>query len=313
MHVRELLYESLALLGRRALDPDRAAAAGRLLGAAMWQALPSRRRLAAQTIAERLGLPGDEAEALARASFVHTARSFLEIFCLDRVDARFMSERLTIRDPEIFRSWRESERPGVVATAHLGAWELMGGIAGRLIQDRPKMVVVRRPKDLALHRTMLRLRSRADLEIVEHRNAAFKVLKGLRRGGMAAFLVDHNASREEAVFLPFLGRTAAVNAGPALLAVRAKALVWPAFLLREEGRPARYILRMEPPLDTAALDGERQERIAAAAGFYTRAVERAVRACPAQWFWMHKRWKTRPSEEGAEGAPAGEQPSGSLR
>jgi KDO2-lipid IV(A) lauroyltransferase len=28
----------------------------------------------------------------------------------------------------------------------------------------------------------------------------------------------------------------------------------------------------------------------------TRAVERAVRAHPDHWFWVHRRWKTRPPE-----------------
>jgi KDO2-lipid IV(A) lauroyltransferase len=109
---------------------------------------------------------------------------------------------------------------------------------------------------------------------------------------MTAFLVDHNCSREEAVFLPFLGKTAAVNMGPALLALRSKALVLPVFLLREEGMQYRF--QVGEALDTATLTGTREEKIRAIARFYTRAVEHMVHERPEQWFWMHKRWKTRP-------------------
>ncbi|MDR2727340.1 MAG: acyltransferase, partial [Deltaproteobacteria bacterium] len=66
------------------------------------------------------------------------------------------------------------------------------------------------------------------------------------------------------------------------------------FILR---RDDHYLLLTEEPLDAATLPGNREERVAAVARFYTEAVERRVRIDPEQWFWMHKRWKTRPPDE----------------
>ena len=105
-----------------------------------------------------------------------------------------------------------------------------------------------------------------------------------------AFLVDHNTSRDEAIFLPFLGEEAAVNRGPALIAVRSNALVCPIFLLRDKDK---YVLCMEEPLDPLELQGTSEEKIEAVTRFYTAAVERIVRRAPEQWFWMHNRWKTK--------------------
>jgi Lauroyl/myristoyl acyltransferase len=68
--------------------------------------------------------------------------------------------------------------------------------------------------------------------VLPHREAATEAMGQLRRGGLCAFLVDHNCKSAEAQFLPFLGKTAAVNKGPAILALRAKAEVWPFFLIR---------------------------------------------------------------------------------
>ena len=53
----------------------------------------------------------------------------------------------------------------------------------------------------------------------------------------------------------------------------------------------------DAPMDTKDLEGNREEKIAEVAGFYSRAVENMIRLYPEQWFWMHKRWKTRPPEE----------------
>jgi KDO2-lipid IV(A) lauroyltransferase len=300
--VRELLYESLAALGG-CLNLDRAAKVGAVLGAAMWRALPKRRRLASEAIAFHLGLDPAAAKALAHQSFTHNARSFLEIMLTHRLDWRFLEERVRIVSPDLFQAFTTSPRPVVVATGHLGAWEFLNLFSRLFWSDRQRMVVVRRPKNLALHRTMLRLRSGVGIRVVEHRNAAFTVLKGLKRKGVVAFLVDHNASQDESFFLPFLGRTAAVNAGPALLSVRGGAQVWPCFLVREdgEGGQARYAFHQQSPLDTALLEGSREEKIRQTAEFYTRAVEQAVRAHPEQWFWMHRRWKTRPPGEEGRG------------
>ena len=122
------------------------------------------------------------------------------------------------------------------------------------------------------------------------REKPLPVLRALRKNGYAGFLADHNTSRSEAFFLPFLGEEAAVNKGPAVLAVRAKALVWPIALIRDGDR---YRIIIEEPLDTALLEGDAEEKALAVAAFYTEANERMVRRAPDQWFWMHNRWKTK--------------------
>jgi KDO2-lipid IV(A) lauroyltransferase len=132
---------------------------------------------------------------------------------------------------------------------------------------------------------------------VDHRQASRTVLPKLRNKAAAAFLVDHNCSRKEAIFLPFLEDIAAVNSGPALLALRTNASVYPVFLLRD-GK-GRHILHILAPLHASELSGSIRERLKTIAAFYTDAVADMVRQYPEQWFWMHQRWKTRASEERA--------------
>ena len=266
---------------------------GNALCALLWHCLPGRRRLAARAIADHLGVSRQEATRIARESFAHNARSFLELVLVWQFGFELVGERLIIDNPDRLRRITASQRPLVAATAHLGAWEFMSSLLGQWQLDRPRMVVVRRNSNRTLNDFIFAMRGVRGLQVVDHRNAVFTVLKGLKRNGCVGFLVDHNCRRDEAIFLPFLGETAAVNLGPALLAVRAEAEVWPAFMIREGDR---YRLCIDEPLDTATLDGDRAEKIEAVARFYTEAVERAVRAHPEQWFWMHKRWKTRPEQ-----------------
>lgn len=289
--MKDIVYGLLAAWGQ-SWDYEQVRANGERLGRLLWRLLPERRKLATEAIAAHLDLPRERAEALALESFQHSGRSFLEVFQIRRVDERFVHERLTIADPELFQAFRDSDRPCVAISGHMGAWELMPGLCTRLVPERRALVVVRRPKDQALHETVTHLRTRSAVSIVEHRQTAPKVLRALKKRDIAAFLVDHNTGTSEAVFLPFLKKIAAVNMGPALLAIRGQAVIQPLFLLRE--RDGGYVLHTQPALDTRELTGSREEKIKKAALFYTQAVERVVRAHPEQWYWLHKRWKTQP-------------------
>lgn len=291
-----MLYETLAAAGQHA-QYGHIQYLGRGLGLLIWRAVASRRKLAVKTIQERLGLDQNQATTVARESFVQNGRSFLEILFCRQVDWRFCRDRVLIESPGhlhgILKQMRD--RACVTVTAHFGAWELLGGLLHLMAPQEHKQVVVKPTHDRNLYRVIRRMRSHPTVQIIEHEQAAPKVLRNLKQGGLSAFLVDHNCRREEAVFLPFLGRKAAVNVGPALLALRAKALVWPVFLLRED--PEHYRLLFEDPLDTSSLQGDRHEKLRTVAMFYTQAVERMVRCYPEQWFWMHRRWKTRPENE----------------
>lgn len=262
---------------------------GNGVGHLIWYFVPSRRRLAVRNIMRHLGMTEKNAEKTAHASFCHTGRSFLEILLTGRFGMN--SPRLRIESPELMEKLRSCDRPIVAATAHFGSWELLASMLGQLYEaPRPRMVVVRRYHDEAVQTFIASCREATGADMVGHRNAAMSVIRALHHKGIVAFLVDHNTSPAEAEFLPFLDEVAAVNMGPALLAVRAKSLIWPVALVRD-GKD--YVFRMQEPLDTTLLEGSRDEQVKQAAAFYTQAIERFIRENPEQWFWMHNRWKTR--------------------
>lgn len=289
--MRDILYNAF-LPVFSSLSLARLQGIGNSLGGLMWRALPSRRKETVACIEARLGLSRHRAEEVARASFRHSACSFLEIFHTRQVDPRFLENLVEYENPELFERMATTTRPVVAITGHLGSWELLVGLIGAFRSHDDCHVVVRLPKDQAMADMIMHMRSQPHIRVLPHRDAASETLGHLRAGGMSAFLVDHNCRRAEAQFLPFLGEIAAVNKGPAILALRAKAEIWPSFLVRLPGGRFRYVTL--PCLDTATLRGSRAERIEAICRFYTEAVEGMVRRYPEQWFWMHRRWKTRP-------------------
>lgn len=273
----------------RLFSPKALQAVGRFIGTILWLVLPTRRKRAIESAMAHLEVSEKEAERIIRESFKHSATAFLEIFHSGLTGEN--SPEIVIATPEAYERLKAEAGPVVAATAHLGSWEKMAGIMGDIKPGTDRMIVVRNFQNKRVNEMIFKLRGERGATIIGHRNVSGRVLSGLRADGIAAFLVDHNASVDESVFLPFLGEQAAVNAGPAILAVRSKAVVYGVFLIRESD--GTYHFHVTDPLRTEALTGPMAQRIEAVARFYTEAVEKMVRKYPEQWFWMHNRWKTK--------------------
>ena len=93
--------------------------------------------------------------------------------------------------------------------------------------------------------------------------------------------------------------------GPASLAMRFKLPVLPAFCLRTGPGKLRAVLGEVIWPDIHAADAEAEAvRIM---GLYNRQLERVIREAPEQYFWWHRRWKSRPRAKDrvyAEGGPS---------
>ncbi|KAF1077790.1 lysophospholipid acyltransferase family protein [Halodesulfovibrio sp. MK-HDV] len=291
------IYSAIYTLGSK-MTVNSSKVLGCALGTVMWNSLPKRRKLAIDAIQQHLNVEYEEAVVIAKKSFMHNCRSFLEIFLVPKVDKKFFSELITQDAGHPFSVCVATDAPIIAITGHMGAWEIMAGILGELAvgphRAQPQ-IVVRTNKNENMNELIFKLRGGRGAKILSHRNAVFGVLRSLKKKGVTAFLVDHNTKRKEAIFTDFLGEIAAVNSGPAFLALRGKAVILPAFLVRNEEGGYKFIV--EEPLSTEDLEGTREEKIQQITRFYTDAVERIVRQYPEQWFWMHKRWKTQPKAD----------------
>jgi KDO2-lipid IV(A) lauroyltransferase len=120
----------------------------------------------------------------------------------------------------------------------------------------------------------------------------------LREGGSVALVADQDAGRSGA-FLDFLGRPASCHLGPVRFAYRTGAAVIMGFCRRTG--PGAFRGELHEPIvpDRSRPEEEEIRRILR---LYNETLGRLVREHPDQWFWMHRRWKTRPETrpDGAE-------------
>ena len=121
------------------------------------------------------------------------------------------------------------------------------------------------------------------------------MIKSLAAGHAVWYAVDQNYGKRNSVFVPFFGVPAATFRGPALFALRAGAPIFIGTCIREPGWPQRY--RAWTERIHFVPSGDLEADVVRLTEAHTAALEKAVRQAPEQYFWQHKRWKTRPPQE----------------
>lgn len=229
---------------------------------------------------------------VARASYVHLGREGVATFRLAGMDAAAVRARTSVEGMEDVQAALATGRGVVLVTGHIGNWELGG--AALAARGVPLDAVAKGMANRRFGTELVASRERLGIRIVDMSEAPREVLRSLRAGRVAGLVADQNA-RPDSVFVPFFGRLAATFPGAALFALRTKAPIFVGVCLRESGWPLRYTVRVErldvPLTHELATDVERVTRA------HTSVLEDAVRRAPEQYFWQHKRWKTRPPGE----------------
>ncbi len=232
---------------------------------------------------------------VANASYRHLGRQLIGVL---RLSAMGAEEIVARTDHEPIEGLFEAVRAGtgaILITGHYGNWEISG--AGVAARGLPVDAVVFRQKNLLVDRELSAIRTRLGMRVFTKQEAPRAVLRALKEGRLAGLVADQNI-RRGGVFVEFFGTPAATARGPALFALRAgvPVFVGVAYALPRDSfwSPQRYLMRCRElcPVRTSDLE-EDVRRLTAA---HTWALEDYIREAPEQYFWMHRRWKTRPAE-----------------
>lgn len=188
----------------------------------------------------------------------------------------------------------KSEGRGVlITTGHLGNWEML--VLGFAALYEPISYLARPLDNPKIDDMLNERRTRFGNNPINKKNSAMLAIKILREGGILGILSDVNAHPKEGVFVPFFGVPACTTSGPAMLAIRSNALIYPTFCVWDKAAK-RYKFVHGPVLEPIRT-GDLKKDIIDTTALYTAEIETIVRSYPEQWMWIHKRWKTRPPGE----------------
>jgi KDO2-lipid IV(A) lauroyltransferase len=254
------------------------------------------RRSAVQENLE-IAFPGKTAgwrRRVARRCYVHLGREVVFLMRIKPWSSARITERMQVIGMDALMAEAERGRGVVILSAHHGNWELAGAAVAAL--GCPLDVVGKGMANRLFEADIFETRERLGMRVIAMSDAPRKVLRALGQGRVVAMLSDQNAHRW-GVFVPFFGRLAATPRGAALFAIRRSAPVFVALATRDPGRAQRY--RLEFRRLEYGVTGDLEVDTRALLTAYHAHLEKAIAAAPEQYFWQHRRWKTRPGEEQA--------------
>ena len=161
-------------------------------------------------------------------------------------------------------------------------------IIGRMVSSQQKVAVVYRPHDNpVIEYCFRRQRERCFVSAIPKGDIR-ALLRTLKSNTPVWYATDQATGGKHSALVPFFGVPASTNTGTSRLAKASGAPIIPCFGFRLSGTRG-FRLIVAPPLDEIP-----SADIVADTTKINQTIEEAVKLAPAQYLWVHRRFKKRP-------------------
>ena len=277
-----LVLGLLAVLGR--LPLALVFRLGSLLGLLAWLILPKYRRLARHNIGIAFGPTRTprEIQRIVRRHFETLGANLLSAPRLARMPESAVQSRVDLVGLEHLRKALAQGKGVVMAINHIGNWELYAQLIGR-VRDVQVGAIFQSQRNKYLNKLIDRDRRRLGLHTFDRRRGYIGGVDLVQKGGILAILIDQHAG-DNSLWTPLFGRLASTSTLAGIIAQRTGAPLI-SVAIHTTG-PARWRCEIEPAVEST---GRSVEELTA---ILNRTLEKEIVASPADWFWVHDRWKT---------------------
>ena len=266
------------------------AAAGRGLGRLLHALAGSRRKIALRNL--ELCFPemsGEERRALAKEHFLWLGRSILERGLLWFAPVSRL-KRLIHVEGDVTLAER-SDRAVMWLVPHFMALDV-AGTATQLYQRQQVASIYQEQSDPAMDAAIRHGRLRfGQGDVFPRSDSARPLIRAIRQGWAFFNLPDMDFGERDAAFVPFFGVNAATLLAPSRMARALDMIVQPVVAEMLPGGQGYKVRFLDPWTDFPTADA------LADTAAMNRWIESEIRKNPAQYLWVHKRFKTRPAGE----------------
>jgi KDO2-lipid IV(A) lauroyltransferase len=265
-----------------------------VLGRLLWKYYPRGRQRALENL--QAAYPEQESswhEQVGRRSFEHLVMLVMDVFFTPRlvVKDRWKEYARLINIERV--KWMMQEKKGLLmATGHYGNFEIIGYMLGQW--GFPVYSIARPLDNPYLNRYLYGIRQRHGQKIIDKFGASDQMEQIIKEGATLCFIADQDAGRK-GIFVDFFGRKASSYKSIPLLAIHYEL---PLVIGGSRRVGNRFFFEMECSRIILPEEWKNQkDPLGWLAQEYTRALEEFIRKDPTQYWWIHRRWKTRPKEE----------------
>lgn len=279
-----LVSVGLAIIGGLAKLPPRVGlATGASIGWLLYWVARSRRRVCERNIGACFpNLSGPQKQRLVRTCFVEHGIGLVETAWAWHRPANFIAGRIQVSGLELLENSRERGKGTLLLCPH---YSMLDVVAPILFACAGRFVISYRPNDNSEFEAAV-VRGRERFGDLIHVRSIRDIVRRLRANDLVWFGPDQDMGPRGSVFAPFFGKPACTVTTPARLARMADATPIFLDLHRKNGEYRVHFKAL--PADYPSDDET------ANATVLNQAIEQALSAQPAQYMWMHKRFKTNP-------------------
>ncbi len=256
--------------------------------AALWYRLDQRhRRITLTNLKFAYGDTLDPAarERLAREVFCHFVRFAWELVELLLAPLSLIKRKVIIEGDEHMEAALAQGRGAIAIAAHTGNWEYT--VMGYGLLCRPGVAVGRELDQPWAARLARYLRQRGGNAMVAKQKGMKGIMGYLRRNWPVGIVIDQNTTTAGGLLVDFFGKPARTTPVVALLARRGVPVLPTLSRRLPDGRHLMVIMPPLPLKKTSDAQADIQRHLE----LQSRVIEAWVRAEPAQWLWLHRRWK----------------------
>ena len=259
---------------------------GRVLGAATWLVVPRKRKaMARRNIMRCLKVEESEAERLARLSWTRFGPMLMEVLRFKKI-CRRIDEYVTIVGAENIQKAIDCGKGGVIATAHSGNWEIIGAA----LTNRGMKIagVAQHQRNEDVNKFINYCRSFTNMHITDKLDIR-EMMRMLGQKYFVGLIMDQDGGAT-GIPMPVFGYEASCVQGPAVMSRFKSAPILPVFITEDKERPGHHILYVHEPVFTERTK-DKSADIYNMMYELTKLLEQHIKQHPAEWFWLHDRWK----------------------
>jgi len=251
---------------------------GEMLGDLAWRFLPTRRKTVLRNlrIAFADSKTREELEQLVRETFRRTGGNMIAVAHTARLSRNKLLEVVEVQGLEHVTTALAAGYGVLVMIPHMGNWEVLSRLNVMLPEDTKLGAFYRPLNNPLMNERVLKRREADGTRMFSKRDSFLQATKLLRDNGVLGILADQRVGKQGDL-VPFFGRLTRSSPLPNLLARRAKCpMVALSMVTVRPGKWRITFLPVEAPYTTENS---------------MLALEQAMKASPADAFWLQERWK----------------------
>ena len=241
--------------------------------------------------------------ALSEKSFLTLAKNLYWFAKFRILSAEDLRKLIDYREAEPSKKiLEESGRGGLFLCPHFSMFELLA--QAQVVMNRESYVLIREFGLPKLDKFWTESRERFGLKVFSRKGGFQEMIGHLNDNDDVAVLFDQNVKRAHATFVDLFGIPAATTKSIALAAIRTNCPIFFAVCVEnnlEEQRFGRFKIYVRqipnPNIDPDLADKNLDQKINGFLRKVHQELETVIRLYPSEWFWIHRRWKTRPEGE----------------